>query len=210
MLLRCPSARSILPSCPRAPACRGPRSGILAASAAEPRLTVAPTLNAAEMTAIQVRGAPGNACQIALNTLVANADPRDHWGLLDTAFPMQEYIDKHGLQGKVEAALNACVQAKPSDPMAFMVSKWARSVQYGDRIRLEPTSWGRSPRRRRRRATWTAASWPSAARSTALLRALGPAARQRRLGLGPAENRTKFAAPALHAAVRRTAVGTLP
>ena len=31
--------------------------------------------------------------------------------------PIQEYIDKHGLQKKVEDVLNACVQAKPADPL---------------------------------------------------------------------------------------------
>jgi hypothetical protein len=35
--------------------------------------------------------------------------------------PIQEYIDKHGLQKKVEDVLNTCVQAKPADPLAFMV-----------------------------------------------------------------------------------------
>jgi hypothetical protein len=35
--------------------------------------------------------------------------------------PIQEYIDKHGLQKRVEDVLNSCVQAKPADPLAFMV-----------------------------------------------------------------------------------------
>lgn len=46
--------------------------------------------------------------------------------------PIQEYIDKHALQKKVEDVLNACVSAKPADPLAFMVSVagvWSAAVQ---------------------------------------------------------------------------------
>ena len=35
--------------------------------------------------------------------------------------PIQEYIDKHGLQKKVEEALNICVKEKPLEPLAFLV-----------------------------------------------------------------------------------------
>lgn len=34
---------------------------------------------------------------------------------------VQSYIDKHSLQTKVEDALNACVKAKPDEPLTFMV-----------------------------------------------------------------------------------------
>ena len=38
-----------------------------------------------------------------------------------TATPIQDYIDRHGLQKKVEDVLNSCVKEKPADPLAFMV-----------------------------------------------------------------------------------------
>lgn len=42
-----------------------------------------------------------------------------------TATPIQDYIDRHGLQKKVEDVLNSCVKEKPADPLAFMVcSTW--------------------------------------------------------------------------------------
>ena len=34
---------------------------------------------------------------------------------------VQEYIDRHGLQKKVEDVLNACVKGKPDEPLSFMV-----------------------------------------------------------------------------------------
>ena len=34
---------------------------------------------------------------------------------------VQEYIDKHNLQKRVEDVLNACVKAKPEEPMSYMV-----------------------------------------------------------------------------------------
>lgn len=43
--------------------------------------------------------------------------------------PIQEYIDKHALQKKVEDVLNACVSAKPADPLAFMVSPKQKGVE---------------------------------------------------------------------------------
>mmetsp|Transcript_2940 Transcript_2940/g.7231 ORF Transcript_2940/g.7231 Transcript_2940/m.7231 type:complete len:480 (-) Transcript_2940:329-1768(-) len=36
---------------------------------------------------------------------------------------VQEYIEKHGLQKKVEEALNACVKAKPDEPLSFMAKE---------------------------------------------------------------------------------------
>lgn len=38
---------------------------------------------------------------------------------------VQEYIEKHGLEKRVEEVLNACVKLKPEDPMEFMV-RWRR------------------------------------------------------------------------------------
>jgi len=35
---------------------------------------------------------------------------------------VQEYIDKHNLQKRVEDVLNACVKAKPEEPMSYMAS----------------------------------------------------------------------------------------
>lgn len=34
---------------------------------------------------------------------------------------VQEYIDKHDLSKKVEEVINACVKAKPEEPISFMV-----------------------------------------------------------------------------------------
>ena len=34
---------------------------------------------------------------------------------------VQEYIDKHDLSKKVEEVINACVKAKPDEPISFMV-----------------------------------------------------------------------------------------
>ncbi|GBF87902.1 enolase [Raphidocelis subcapitata] len=42
--------------------------------------------------------------------------------------PIQEYIDKHGLQKRVEDVLNSCVQAKPADPLAFMASELLKAT----------------------------------------------------------------------------------
>lgn len=39
----------------------------------------------------------------------------------DKMVSVQEYIEGHSLQSKVEQALNMCVKAKPEDPMSFMV-----------------------------------------------------------------------------------------
>ena len=39
---------------------------------------------------------------------------------------VSEYIEKHGLEKRVEEVLNACVKAKPAEPMEFMV-RTARS-----------------------------------------------------------------------------------
>jgi len=51
--------------------------------------------------------------------------------------PIQEYIDKHGLQKKVEDVLNSCVQAKPTDPLAFMVRAGAaRPARWNGRARV--------------------------------------------------------------------------
>lgn len=38
---------------------------------------------------------------------------------------VQEYIDKHGLQKKVEDVLNVCVKSKPDEPLSFMVRSYA-------------------------------------------------------------------------------------
>ena len=38
-----------------------------------------------------------------------------------TAMSVQEYIDKHDLSKKVEEVINACVKAKPEEPISFMV-----------------------------------------------------------------------------------------
>jgi len=35
---------------------------------------------------------------------------------------VQEYIDKHDLSKKVEEVINACVKAKPGEPISYMVS----------------------------------------------------------------------------------------
>lgn len=35
---------------------------------------------------------------------------------------VQAYVEKHGLQKKVEDVLNLCVSSKAEEPMAFMVS----------------------------------------------------------------------------------------
>lgn len=37
------------------------------------------------------------------------------------AMSVQEYIDKHDLSKKVEEVINACVKAKPDEPISFMV-----------------------------------------------------------------------------------------
>lgn len=42
--------------------------------------------------------------------------------------PIQEYIDKHGLQKRVEDVLNSCVQAKPADPLAFMAAELLKAT----------------------------------------------------------------------------------
>jgi enolase len=34
---------------------------------------------------------------------------------------VQSYIDQHSLQKNVEDVLNACVKAKPEEPLTFMV-----------------------------------------------------------------------------------------
>lgn len=34
---------------------------------------------------------------------------------------VQEYIDKHQLQKKVEDVLNICVKSKPDEPLSYMV-----------------------------------------------------------------------------------------
>ncbi len=34
---------------------------------------------------------------------------------------VSEYIEKHGLEKRVEEVLNACVKAKPAEPLEFMV-----------------------------------------------------------------------------------------
>eukprot|EP00877_Chromochloris_zofingiensis_P000801 jgi/Chrzof1/10721/Cz05g10010.t1_ENO[v5.2] len=36
---------------------------------------------------------------------------------------VQEYIDKHGLQKKVEDVLNVCVKSKPDEPLSFMAQE---------------------------------------------------------------------------------------
>lgn len=42
---------------------------------------------------------------------------------------VQEYIDKHDLSKKVEEVINACVKAKPEEPISFMV--YARDASSG-------------------------------------------------------------------------------
>lgn len=34
---------------------------------------------------------------------------------------VQQYVEKHGLQKKVEDVLNLCVSSKAEEPMSFMV-----------------------------------------------------------------------------------------
>ena len=73
--------------------------------------------------------------------------------------PIQEYIDKHGLQKKVEDVLNACVQAKPADPLAYMVRSAERCSAVlccrRDRLALPaaPTPPGDGPAQRVPRST---------------------------------------------------------
>lgn len=40
---------------------------------------------------------------------------------------VQEYLEKHDLSKRVEEVINACVKAKPDEPLSFMV----RISQYG-------------------------------------------------------------------------------
>lgn len=40
---------------------------------------------------------------------------------VSTTMSVQEYIDKHDLSKKVEEVINACVKAKPEEPISFMV-----------------------------------------------------------------------------------------
>lgn len=40
----------------------------------------------------------------------------------------QEYIDRHGLSGKVEEAINATVKAKPDEPLSFLVGGFCVSA----------------------------------------------------------------------------------
>lgn len=49
---------------------------------------------------------------------------------------VQSYIDKHALQAKVEDALNACVKAKPEEPLTFMVDNcvWENYHAYSSRV----------------------------------------------------------------------------
>jgi len=35
---------------------------------------------------------------------------------------VQEYLEKHDLSKRVESVINACVKAKPDEPLSFMVS----------------------------------------------------------------------------------------
>lgn len=42
---------------------------------------------------------------------------------------VQEYIDKHDLSKKVEEVINACVKAKPDEPISFMVQRDAYMLQ---------------------------------------------------------------------------------
>lgn len=34
---------------------------------------------------------------------------------------MQEYLDKHSLQERVENVLNSCVKGRPDEPLSYMV-----------------------------------------------------------------------------------------
>lgn len=45
---------------------------------------------------------------------------------------VQEYIDKHDLSKKVEEVINACVKAKPDEPISFMVCYLQRALSLGD------------------------------------------------------------------------------
>ena len=42
---------------------------------------------------------------------------------ITASMSVQEYIDKHDLSKKVEEVINACVKAKPEEPISFMVSQ---------------------------------------------------------------------------------------
>lgn len=44
------------------------------------------------------------------------------------ATPIQDYIDRHGLQKKVEDVLNSCVKEKPADPLAFMAAELLKAT----------------------------------------------------------------------------------
>ena len=45
---------------------------------------------------------------------------------------VQEYIDKHDLSKKVEEVINACVKAKPDEPISFMVCFFPRLLWLRD------------------------------------------------------------------------------
>lgn len=67
----------------------------------------------------------------------------------DTMATVQEYIDKHSLQKKVEDVLNTCVSQKPSDPLAFMVGcRWGGAAQCGGPPRAGGAARGRACGRR--------------------------------------------------------------
>ena len=49
---------------------------------------------------------------------------------------VQEYIDKHNLQKKVEDVLNSCVKARPEEPLSFMVCRRSRSTSTAPKLQL--------------------------------------------------------------------------
>ena len=40
---------------------------------------------------------------------------------------VQEYLDKHDITKRVEEVINACVKAKPDEPISYMVHMAAQS-----------------------------------------------------------------------------------
>ena len=68
---------------------------------------------------------------------------------------VQEYLEKHELQKKLEDVLNLCVKDKPEEPLEFMVRRRPAGCTCGvpqlaprqPLMRAAAAHWRRSPRR---------------------------------------------------------------
>lgn len=60
-------------------------------------------------------------CCSAAKNLLVHGKPRVALRKVASTMSVQEYIDKHDLSKKVEEVINACVKAKPEEPISFMV-----------------------------------------------------------------------------------------